>query len=107
MGSRIARGLPLFATVVFALAGSSLIVGVVYSSSKGGSYSEAIAGFMWFVGLLAVLVVVGREIGRLWAESVGDDPDEPEEESPHLVPSLTLLAAGVVVFGLGTLIEVI
>ena len=57
-----------FATVVSALAGSSLIVGVVYPYSKGGSYSEAIAGIMWFAGLLAVLVVVGREIGHLWAK---------------------------------------
>lgn len=49
--------------MVLALTGLAAILGVIVTSGTSTSYRHGIAGAMWIIGFIAVLVVAGQ-LGR-------------------------------------------
>jgi hypothetical protein len=105
---RIAHGLTRFVAVALALTGFAAIIGVIVTTlGAAGSYGDAVAGTMWFIGFIAVLVVAGQLWGQIlaWITDESDTPDsELESES---FASLILIPAGVVVMAIGTIVYVL
>jgi hypothetical protein len=101
---RIAHGLTRFVAVVLALTGLAVIVGVIVTTlGAGGSRPEAVAGTMWLIGLIALLVVPGQLWGRIWA---GIDD---ESETSELVSEVSwiLIPVGLAVMAIGTIVYVL
>jgi len=105
MRPRITQGLPRFVAVVLALTGLAAIVGAILTSGTSTSYRDGTVGAMWFIGLIAVLVVSGQLTGELWAWGL----DEPEDRGkPQWKrPMWSLLPAGVVVMAIGTIVNML
>jgi len=101
---RITHGLTRFVAVAFALTGFAAIVGVIVAMlGAAGSYRDAVAGTMWLIGFIAVVVVAGQLWGQILAWGI-DESDTPESES---FASFILIPAGVVVMAIGTIVYVL
>ena len=101
---KIAHALKRFVPVVLALTGLAAIVGVIFMTvGAAGSYRDAVAGAIWFIGFMAALVVAGQLIGEILAWD-SDERDTPESESDV---RLILIPAGVVVIAIGTIVYVL
>ena len=100
----MAHGLTRFVAVVLALTGLAVIVGVIVTTlGAGGSRRDAVAGTMWFVGLIALLLFPGQLWGRIWA---GIDD---ESETSELVSEVSwiLIPVGLAVMAIGTIVYVL
>ena len=100
----MAHGLTRFVAVVLSLTGFAVIVGVIVTTlGAGGSRRDAVAGTMWFVGLIALLVVPGQLWGRIWA-GIDDESDTSELVSEV---SWMLIPVGLAVMAIGTIVYVL
>jgi hypothetical protein len=102
---RPAHGLTGFVAVALALTGLSAIIGLIVTTlGAASSLRDAVAGTMWFIGLIAFLIVPGQLWGRIWTWGMDDESDTPESESEI---SWILIPAGLVVMAIGTIVYVL
>jgi len=91
--------------VALALTGLSAIIGLIVTTlGAASSLRDAVAGTMWFIGLIAFLIVPGQLWGRIWTWGMDDESDTPESESEI---SWILIPAGLVVMAIGTIVYVL
>jgi hypothetical protein len=95
----MAHRLTRFVAIVLVLAGIGTILGVVVTTL--GTRGSHLAGALWFVGLIALLIVPGQLRGRTaaWEIDEGDEDDESETISWVMIPAgLAVMAIGTVVY---------